>query len=226
MSQRSANRKGWGTRDTTDPLTPAQLNTNIPFLQTFIPAGAFSGGVGTRSPIFQTVQIASRQQTMFLAEFPAGDDRECYAKLGHRSLPFFNYTDPKLKCYIEWMQIDGAAPSPDEFVTWEAGIGNAVNGATYNFDMEPTPAVQAAPSLVLGQWIHAGVGQAADAAVDLPVADVFGSSFDADNWNGLILEVERFGNDGDDTFTGSAYFIGAYIQYATDFNNNSEWPVV
>lgn len=194
-------------------------------MQTYVPAGAMSGGVGAKSPIFQTLQINAQQQTDFVAEYQANDqNQEAYFTIAHRSLPFFNYTNPLLALYPVWMQIAGAQPSPDEFVLWEAGVGVAKQGETLDFTMEPSPAIQQVQSLVLGPWIHAGAGAAADQAIELPLVEIFGSTLDADDWNLLIFEIERFDEAAGDTFDGSAFLIGCMIQYATDFNNKAAWP--
>ena len=222
MGQRAVGRLGWGSVDTLDP---AELTAQIPFLSTHIPASAFSGGVGVRSPIFQSVQINAQQQVFDVLEYPTNEDREAYAVIQLRNFPFFNFTDPQIKCYPLWMQIDQVAkPSPDEFVVWEVGVGVAKNAESFDFTMEPTPLGQQVPSLVGAAWVHKGAGPNGDEAIRCPTANIFGNALDKDDWNAIVFEMERFGAAAADTFADSAYFIGLSIQYATDFSNNAAWP--
>lgn len=223
MGQRAVGRLGWGSVDTLDP---AELTAQIPFLATHISASAFSPGNGARGAIFQNVQINAQQQAFDVLEYPTGEDREAYAVLQLRNFPFFNFTDPKIKVYPLWMQIDQASkPSPDEFVVWEAGIGVAKNAESFDFTMEPTPQGQQVPSLVNAAWVHTGVGPNGDVSIECDTADIFGNTLDKDDWNAIVIEIERFGMAEGDTFADSAFLIGASIQYATDFSNNAEWPV-
>lgn len=214
--------RGWPGTDTLDP---AELTAQIPYLQTHIPVSAFSPGNGTRGAIFQSLQINAQQQALDVLEFPPGEDRECYTVIQIRNLPFFNFNDAGLKVYPMWMQIDQVSqPDPPEFVIWEAGIGIAKNGESFDFTMEPTPLGQQVPSIVEAAWIHNGAGANGDEAMRCPDINFFGSTLDEDDWNGIVIEVERFGAALGDTFLDSAYLLGVSIQYKTDFANNAAWP--
>lgn len=201
------------------------LNRSIPYLQIFVDASKISPGLAP-APIFQSIQINAQQQVFDFLEFPAGEIRDSFFTLGHRSLPFFNYTDPELRAYPEWMQIaDATAPNPAEYVCWDIAFGIAKNGETYDYTIGPTPAGQQVESLVLDAWVHAGAGESANEAISLPVADAFGSTFDANDFNSLQFEVQRRGSAAGDTYGESAYLRGVWLQYKTDFNNKSQWPV-
>lgn len=206
-------------------LTPGGLSDVYKYGFKEILAHDFAAA-GASAPTKQTIQIGARPQRFNVQTFAPNEVNEMWWVGANRDFPLMDYTDPQMRIYYVWFQSAGAKPVPDEFVVWEGSIGIIKNGETYNFSMEITPGIQNVPSLVQGQWVHSGCGANGDEAIILPVGNFFGPSgtLAANEWNSWIIEVERPGIDGNDTFNGDAHFLKAIIQYKTNFNNDDQWP--
>ena len=217
MSQRANNRKGWGTRDTTQP-TPDQLNNIYTHGQFFVPAGALTPGQSDGCIIEQFEYPASNAGSVTVAKFPTGIETEGYFSWGYKK-DFVNTAIAfKLKPTMFVKDIGNEGN-----VVWSTGVVNALIGSNLNINAETTTDDMTTPGPDTIFDIFSGDATDAERAFDL------GSSLSPDNPNANNMNtfnflIERHGENVSDTLSTDVFLLGLMVQWAVDFNNIGVWP--
>lgn len=222
---RGNGRLGWDRGGGGTPFDADALNLVVPYAEVYFPAAVWTGAL-TQPAIyhedFSMDQAATADDTENAWEFVTGANRDIYTNWQFRNAPI-DYTDPQFRLLPKMIQIaDAAAPSPQEFAYFEFAIGVNYNGTTTDWTTE-TPQERQLQCGIPARRVNFACGAGGDNAA---LFDTIGGdgSLDLAEANYLRLEWERFGTSGNDTYGGSVYFLGASLQFKTDFNNVAVYP--
>ena len=205
------------------------LNDAYSFGQFFVPAGGMTPTEGFPSILTtKTTTGGGLHHTHTVMKYPPSIFTSSSFDWTFKS-DFAAGTDLslKLRCGVIYFTED-SADSPDNIVRFDIGAVNLVMGDDINVGPNTETSilsdVQPASTPVGQQLLNGGDTLSKQ---NVPLTDLnglVGTPISSTDWNFLNFNIERAGDQIEDTFSGDVFIFGAVVQFATDFNNIAQWP--